>query len=122
MASGYVAFVELQERDSSYELARDLGITQKSSWFVLHRIRIAMKSGSFFKLGSQGGPVEVDETYVGGKVMNMQESKRKKMKKGNVGWQGGRGKAVVMGMLERRGQARAAVVESRLKKHLGPVI
>ena len=38
---------------SSYELARDLGVTQKSAWFMLHRIRLAMKSGSFFKLGPE---------------------------------------------------------------------
>jgi hypothetical protein len=106
---------------SSYEMARDLGITQKSAWFMLHRIRLAMRSGSFAKLGSQSGPVEMDETFVGGKVKNMHKSKIK-AKFGKTGTQGGSGKAVVMGMLERGGQVRATVIESRLKKHIDPVI
>src|ERR1700722_17666154 len=51
---------------SSYEIHRALGITQKSAWFMLHRIREAMKDGSVLKMGgSDGGPVEVDETFVG---------------------------------------------------------
>ncbi len=74
---------------SSYELAKDLGITQKSAWFMLHRIRLAMKSGSFFKLGN-GGPVEMDETFVGGKIKNMHKGKLAKLKHGNPGFQGGR--------------------------------
>ncbi len=56
---------------SSYELHRALGVTQKSAWFMLHRIREAMKSGTFVKMGgSEGGPVEVDETFVGGLQQN----------------------------------------------------
>ena len=51
---------------SSYELHRSIGVTQKSAWFMLHRVREAMKSGSFAKLGgSDSSPIEVDETYVG---------------------------------------------------------
>src|SRR5438093_597281 len=53
---------------SSHELGRALGITQKSSWFMLHRIRLAMQTGTFDKLS---GIVEVDETYIGGKARNM---------------------------------------------------
>src|SRR5204863_6713346 len=53
---------------SSYEIARDLKITQKSAWFMLHRIRKAMQTGSFLKLA---GEVEVDETFIGGKARNM---------------------------------------------------
>lgn len=60
---------------SSCELARALDITQKSAWFMLHRIREAMKSGSFTKLK---GEVEVDETFVGGKAKNMHKHKREK--------------------------------------------
>jgi len=62
---------------SSYELHRAIGITQKSAWFMLHRIREAMRSGTFFKMGgSEGGPVEVDEAYVGGQPKNKHLGKR----------------------------------------------
>ncbi len=64
---------------SSYELARDIGVTQKSAWFMLHRIREAMKNRSVKKLGPSGKPVEVDETFVGGKLKNMHASRRKKL-------------------------------------------
>src|ERR671937_1736121 len=53
---------------SSHELGRSLGITQKSAWFMLHRIRLAMQTGSFMKFN---GTVEVDETFIGGKARNM---------------------------------------------------
>ncbi len=57
---------------SSYELSRALGVTQKTAWFMLHRIRLAMESRSFLKLGGpDGGPVEVDETYHGGDAKNL---------------------------------------------------
>src|SRR5579863_7641414 len=49
---------------SSYEVGRALGITQKSAWFMMHRIRRAMQSRSFTKLGGEGIEVEVDETYI----------------------------------------------------------
>src|SRR5436305_1021204 len=53
---------------SSYEVGRDLGVTQKSAWFMMHRIRKAMQNGSFAKFA---GEVEVDETFIGGKARNM---------------------------------------------------
>ena len=59
-----------------YELAKDIGVTQKSAWFMLHRIRLAMESKSFVKMGSDGGPVEVDEAYVGGAPKNKHLGKR----------------------------------------------
>jgi transposase-like protein len=62
---------------SSYEISRSIGVTQKSAWFMLHRIRLAMQSVSLLKLGYDGGPVEMDETFIGGKVRNMHESKKK---------------------------------------------
>src|ERR1700683_2937512 len=61
---------------SSYELSRDLGVTQKTAWLMLHRIRAAMKSKSLLKLGSTGGPVEVDETFVGGTPKFMHAKRR----------------------------------------------
>jgi transposase-like protein len=65
---------------SSYELARDLKITQKSAWFVLHRIRLALRTNDWGKgkMGSRGGPVEVDEAFVGGSPKNWHLSKRAK--------------------------------------------
>ena len=65
---------------SSYEVARDLGITQKSAWFMLHRIRLGMKSKTFVKLGNTGAAVEVDECYIGGKPKNMHRKKRMGLK------------------------------------------
>lgn len=61
---------------SSYEIARDLKVTQKSAWFMLHRIRLALKNSSFERMGSDGGPVEADECYVGGKPKNMHAKRR----------------------------------------------
>lgn len=56
---------------SSYEIHRALGVTQKSAWFMMHRLRLAMQNGSIMKLGGNGGEVEVDETFIGGKARNM---------------------------------------------------
>src|SRR6185295_4170373 len=61
---------------SSYELHRALGVTQKSAWFMLHRIRLAMQSGTFHKMGGSGSEVELDETYVGGTVKNMHKGRK----------------------------------------------
>src|SRR5271170_5300869 len=65
---------------SSYELGKALGIRQNSAWFMLHRIREAMKNRSIFKLGGpDAGPVEADETYIGGKAINMHKSRKLKL-------------------------------------------
>lgn len=66
---------------SSYELSRSLGVTQKSAWFMLHRIRMAMKDTNYgFKMGGPGGkPVQVDESFVGGKVKNMHKDRVAKL-------------------------------------------
>ena len=82
---------------SSYEIARSIGVTQKSAWFMLHRIREAMKNRSIKKLGTSGKPVEVDETYVGGKMKNMHKSRRERL---NLAERGDN-KVAVMGMLDR---------------------
>lgn len=89
---------------SSYEIHRAIGITQKSAWFMLHRIRAAMQTGSFEKLS---GNVEVDETYIGGKAKNMHKHKREAIIQGR----GSVGKTAVMGLLERKGRVLAKVIE-----------
>src|SRR5271168_2585506 len=63
---------------SSYEIHRDLGVTQKSAWFMLQRLRLALRARDFSaKMGSnEGGGVEVDEAYFGGKVANMHKSRK----------------------------------------------
>jgi len=81
---------------SSYEIHRALGITQKSAWFMMHRIRVAMQRGGFDKMN---GEVEVDETFIGGKSRFMHKGRRAAKIKGT----GGMGKAAVMGLLERHG-------------------
>lgn len=93
---------------SSYELHRSLGVSQKSAWFMLHRIREAMKSGTFAKMGgSDGSPVEVDETFVGGLAKFMHKAKRE----AKITKRGGSEKAAVMGMLDRNTrQVRARVI------------
>jgi len=83
---------------SSYELHRAIGVTQKSAWFMLHRIRWAMRNQPSVKMGGpEGGPVEVDECYVGGKLKNMLAARRKKL---NLALRGDN-KMAVMGMLDR---------------------
>jgi transposase-like protein len=79
---------------SSHELARALGVTQKTAWFMLHRIRKAMEVGGFDKLE---GPAEADATYVGGKAKNMHKGRREAMIQGR----GAVGKTIVHGILER---------------------
>ncbi len=65
---------------SSYEIHRALGVTQKSAWFMMHRIRLAMQSGSFQKFGGPGSEVEADESHVGGKAKNMHAPRRAQFK------------------------------------------
>src|ERR1700677_4792010 len=92
---------------SSYELHRALGVTQKTAWFMLHRIREALKNKSVLKLGSSGGPVEVDEAFIGPNLKKMHASKRQALKRG----MSDTNQAVVMGMLDRESrEVRATVV------------
>jgi transposase-like protein len=97
---------------SSYEVGRDLGITQKSAWFVLHRLRLALQSGSVSKMGGKGKHIEVDESFIGGAARFMHPERRKRM----ITERGVKDKLAVMGILERGGEVRAAVVGNR-KKH-----
>jgi transposase-like protein len=92
---------------SSWEIHRALGVTQKTAWFMLHRIRLAMQDKSAAKLGSEGGPTEVDETFIGGSLTNMHRAKRQRF---NV-YGGSDRKAIVMGLLDRDlRQVRAKVI------------
>ncbi len=92
---------------SSYELSRAIGVTQKTAWFMLHRIRLAMTTQSFMKLGTEGGAVEIDETFVGPKPQKMHRDKRLAIQNGIKAGK----KVAVMGMLERDSrQVRAKVV------------
>ncbi|MFC5865246.1 IS1595 family transposase [Acidicapsa dinghuensis] len=100
---------------SSCEIARSLGVTQKTAWFMLHRIRYAMQNNSFVKLGGSGsGGVEVDETFIGGKARNMHKS----VKARRITATGPSDKTAVLGILERGGEIRVGVVPSRKKKVL----
>jgi transposase-like protein len=92
---------------SSWEIHRALGITQKSAWFLLHRIRLAMQTGTFERLN---GEVEADETFIGGKARNMHKRKREVYMKGGRGTVG---KSAVFGLLERHGKVRTKVVKNR---------
>lgn|SRR5882724_6381911 len=102
---------------SSWELHRALGITQKSAWFMLHRIRLAMQDE--LTGGSLSGEVEIDETFIGGKARNMHKDRKRRVQKEgrNLG-----GKAVVLGMLERGKTVRATVVPDRTKATIQPVV
>jgi hypothetical protein len=102
---------------SSYEIAKAIGVTQKSAWFILHRIRVAMDEPDAGKLGGHG-PIEIDETFVGGKMKNVHKSKRI----GSLNYQGGNGKAIVMGMLERGGKVRAGVIVDRKIESMRPPV
>ena len=96
---------------SSCESARDLGVTQKTAWFMNHRLRFALRNGG---LGMLCGEVEADETFIGGKARNMHASKRA----AKISGTGPKDKTAVMGILERGGEVRTSVVPNRKKKAL----
>src|SRR3989475_8601654 len=96
---------------SSYEIHRAIKVTQKTAWFMDHRIRLALHMGSLEKLSGQ---VEVDETFIGGKARNMHIAQRKRRITGS----GGKDKTAVVGFIERGGKVQTVVVENRKKKTL----
>jgi transposase-like protein len=96
---------------SSYEIHRAVGVTQKSAWFMNHRIRLALGMPAEDQLS---GEVEVDETFIGGKARNMHVDVRERRITGT----GGKDKTAVMGILERGGKVRATVIPDRKKKTL----
>lgn len=95
---------------SSYQLARALKVTQRTAWFMLHRIRLAMREGN--EGAPMSGEIEVDETFIGGKEKFKHESKRLHRGRGAVG------KAAVMGLLARHGEIRAKCVPTIQKKQM----
>jgi len=95
---------------SSYEIHRALGVTQKTAWFMLHRLRLGMQESG----GTLSGEVEVDETFIGGKSRNMHAKKRAEKITGT----GGKDKAIAFGMVERGGRVRASAVDTRRKGEL----
>lgn len=100
---------------SSYEIHRAIGVTQKTAWFMDHRIRLAFGLATAEK--QMTGEVEADETFIGGKARNMHKGKRAERITGT----GGKDKTAVMGILERSGecsQVRTKVIGSRKKKEL----
>lgn len=104
---------------SSYEIARSIGVTQKSAWFMLHRIRLAMREEPKHTFGGNWkNPIEVDETYIGGKARNKHLSERRQEEK----------KTIVMGMLNRETRqirakviphARREVLQGEVLKNIG---
>jgi transposase-like protein len=95
---------------SSYEIAKAIGVTQKSAWFMLHRIRLAMKNERAGKIGgSPKNPVQIDETYIGGNPRNMHEKRR-------IAHLNGDKKAIVMGMLTRNTREVRAMVVPNAKR------
>ena len=110
---------------SSYEIASSIGVTQKTGWFMMHRIREAMKDEPTAKLGgTEGGAVEVDESYMGGKARNMHKSRRLKIQKelSKVAeWKQTtvNGKTAIMGMFDRNSrEVRAKVVPNTRRETL----
>src|SRR5437870_13282949 len=93
---------------SSYELARSLGLTQKTAWFLLHRIRLAMQDGSIEKFS---GRVEADETYIGAKARNLHKNKK-------TGKRGMIGKTAVLGLLERQAGDKPSRVRCKVMKRV----
>jgi transposase-like protein len=94
---------------SSCELARDLGVTQKTAWFMAHRLRFSLTDGGSELLT---GEVEADETFIGGKARNMHVAKRARRITGT----GGKDKTAVMGILQRGGKVRTSVLPNRKRK------
>ncbi len=107
---------------SSYEIARDLGVTQKTAWFMLHRIRLAMQRGTFWT--KLEGEIEADESFIGELARFMHKDKKAK-----ITGTGGAGKAIVMGILDRNtreirvkhvANTRAETLQAEIREHVAP--
>lgn len=111
---------------SSYEIHRAIGVTQKSAWFMMHRIRLAMKDRSGSKLGGGHGssnPVEVDETFIGGKVRNMHRSRRTELEKQKNWGLKNETKTIVAGGIDRvTGKVQASIITNRERNTLDEIV
>jgi transposase-like protein len=104
---------------SSWEIHRSLGVSQKTAWFMLHRIRLGMQSKDGGKLGGgSGNKVEIDETFIGGKARNMHKSRRQRMT--TIGKYAA--KTAVMGLLERGGKVQTHVLGQRVGKKMQEIV
>jgi transposase-like protein len=103
---------------SSWEVHRAIGVTQKTAWFMLQRLRLAMQDAH--DGGKLGGEVEVDETFIGGKARNMHKDRRLRVMQGKRGGSDAGGKTIVLGMLERDGTVRTAIIPDRKKHSIQP--
>jgi len=103
---------------SSYEIGRTIGVTQKSAWFMMHRIRLGMQTTAFRQLGGKGKEIEVDETFIGGKAINMHAEKHTR----RIGSTRSKDKTAVLGILERGGEVRASVIPNRKRSSLHPAV
>lgn len=101
---------------SSHQLAKDISVTQKSAWFLLHRLRYAFDHPNF--KNTLGNIVEIDETFVGGEAKNKHNSKKNKNERGGTIHE----KQPVLGMRERNGNVIAVVVPNRNKEIILPII
>ncbi len=104
---------------SSYEIHRALGVTQKTAWFLDHRIRLMLEDE--YRNKPLSGTVEMDETFVGGKVGNMHKSKKPKGTGFSGRPVGAMAKTIVVGMLERNGRVKAQVVKERTAEVLSAI-
>jgi transposase-like protein len=99
---------------SSWEIHRAMGVTQKTAWFMLQRARLALQTKGGKLGGPMGEPVEVDETFIGGKARNMHAKRHKATHHGTSN------KTIVMGMLERHGEIRATVIKNTSNAQMRP--
>jgi len=106
--------------NSSWEMHRTIGITQKCAWHMLHRIRLALQDGKTG--GKLSGEVEVDETFIGGKARFMHKDRKERRRGGKGKAPGPEGKAIVAAVLQRGGKVRAQVVGRRKKQELHALV
>ncbi len=101
---------------SSHQLGRDIKVTQKTAWFILHRIRTALDNGGFEITGKE--VIEIDETFVGGKNKNRHKDKKVKNSQGRSY----KDKTPILGMLERGGNVKVKKIKNTKRRIIQPII